>query len=849
MKCCSGIALCLLATSGLAADHDPAIRCEQPGVTLTLVAEQPAVVTPTGIDVDAAGNVWAVACHTHFRPDDYNGPAHDEVLVFGTDGSRRVFYEQTTATMDLELGPEGSVYLAERSRLVRVRDTDGDGVGDAEQELATLETEADYPHNGLSGLAWHPGGDLLFSLGENFAQAWTLTGADGSRVSGTGEGGIFRCRPDGTGLRRIARGLWNPFGLCVRPDGGIFAAENDPGARPPCRLLHIVDGGDYGYQRAYGKAPFHPFVCWNGELAGTLPMLHSVGEAPCGLAVLGDGLVVPSWADNRIDFYPLRPAGASFKTERRTLVSGSDWFRPVGIAAAGPGSFYLTDWVDRAYELHGKGRIWRLDIDLETAAWVGPPELPPPTATARLAAELRAGGTDRSDAEIRRLARSEDPFLALAAIDAWSQRLDRWTPDRAAELAPGDQARLLLAVRRSGSDPSPWLAFFWKQPEDAVRFELLRWIADDRLIQEQSRVAALREDPALDYRLFEAVLATLNSLAGTPAAGITDAGMLLERIANPDVPPRIRSFALRLLDPGSPKLTAGLLTELLAVADSTLTREVIRSLAVRGDPLAQRFLRQLSADPALPEALRADAVAGLAAADPDSLAVLVTLAGVTSRPVREEALRSLRFGSLTAEQQSVISGLAEDFPESADLIAAVLEPGSLPQGRPPRDEARAWQQRLAAVGQPADPSAGRRIFHHAQVGGCVVCHRYAGRGAAVGPDLSAVALQGDQLHLLRSLLEPSRDVAPQYHPRMLVTDKGEVFTGLLLRKGGRSGKEFYRDSTGAERAFVKTEIVSRREVPTSMMPVGLVDRMTDRELRDLLAFLGATPEHGASRQQ
>ena len=84
---------------------------------------------------------------------------------------------------------------------------------------------------------------------------------------------------------------------------------------------------------------------------------------------------------------------------------------------------------------------------------------------------------------------------------------------------------------------------------------------------------------------------------------------------------------------------------------------------------------------------------------------------------------------------------------------------------------------------------------------------------------------------------------------MLVTDKGEVFTGLLLRKGGRSGKEFYRDSTGAERAFVKTEIVARREVPTSMMPVGLVDRMTDRELRDLLAFLGATPEHGASRQQ
>ena len=76
---------------------------------------------------------------------------------------------------------------------------------------------------------------------------------------------------------------------------------------------------------------------------------------------------------------------------------------------------------------------------------------------------------------------------------------------------------------------------------------------------------------------------------------------------------------------------------------------------------------------------------------------------------------------------------------------------------------------------------------------------------------------------------------------MLVTERGEVFTGLLLRKGGRSGREFYRDAAGHERSFLKTEIVERREVPTSMMPAGLIDRMTDREIRDLLAFLGAVP--------
>jgi len=33
-------------------------------------------------------------------------------------------------------------------------------------------------------------------------------------------------------------------------------------------------------------------------------------------------------------------------------------------------------------------------------------------------------------------------------------------------------------------------------------------------------------------------------------------------------------------------------------------------------------------------------------------------------------------------------------------------------------------------------------------------------------------------------------------------------------------------------------------VPTSMMPAGLIDRMTDREIRDLLSFLGAVPTAG-----
>ena len=59
---------------------DAEIELSQPGVTLTLLAEHPEIVTPTGIDIDQSGNIWAVASHTHFRPSEYDGPEHDEIL-------------------------------------------------------------------------------------------------------------------------------------------------------------------------------------------------------------------------------------------------------------------------------------------------------------------------------------------------------------------------------------------------------------------------------------------------------------------------------------------------------------------------------------------------------------------------------------------------------------------------------------------------------------------------------------------------------------------------------------------------------------------------------------------------
>jgi putative membrane-bound dehydrogenase-like protein len=370
--------LCLAGALALptAAAADDAPHAADGRLQVDLFAASPDIVQPIGIACDARGRLLVVESHTHFRPKDYQGPPHDRIRILeDTDGDGRAdrfttFYEGTDATMGIAVHPDGSVYVATRNEILRLRDTKGDGKADECRRIAVLDTKGFYPHNGLSGLAFDARGDLYFGMGENLGADYRLTGADGTTLRGGGEGGnVFWCTSDGRGLRRVATGFWNPFGLCVDIFGRLFAVDNDPDAMPPCRMVQVVEGGDYGFQFRYGRSGRHPFQAWDGQLPGTLPMVTGVGEAPCQvLPYESDGLpreyvgslLVASWADHRIERYELKERGASVAADLRPFVQDGKDFRPVGIALAPDGSLFVTDWVKSDYPLHGKGAVWHI---------------------------------------------------------------------------------------------------------------------------------------------------------------------------------------------------------------------------------------------------------------------------------------------------------------------------------------------------------------------------------------------------------------------------------------------------------------------------------------------------------
>ena len=363
-------------TQTLASIEDPP-QMQIEGTAITLLAKEPDIVTPTGVQVDDQNRIWVIENHTHVRQDDYPGPKVDRILIFSGyldgNGKKEIteFATDFTDGMSLSFSGNGTVLVTTRASIIEFTDLDGDDIADQRKTLISLETEEKFPHNGMSGLVVSPDGKLYFQCGENFGAYYEISGSDGITLKGKErEGGsLYRCNLDGSNLERIGTAVWNCFAMTFDDFGNLFAVENDPDSRPPCRLLHIVKGGNYGFQFQHGRDGLSPLTSWFGQLPGTLPMVAGTGEAPSGVlyyeqeqfgTATKGSLLVTSWGDNEIQSFQLKQKGSSFSAEPRSFVKGSRDFYPVGLAIDDQGAVIATDWASVSYAVHGKGRIWRI---------------------------------------------------------------------------------------------------------------------------------------------------------------------------------------------------------------------------------------------------------------------------------------------------------------------------------------------------------------------------------------------------------------------------------------------------------------------------------------------------------
>jgi putative membrane-bound dehydrogenase-like protein len=140
-----------------------------------------------------------------------------------------------------------------------------------------------------------------------------------------------------------------------------------------------------------------------------------------------------------------------------------------------------------------------------------------------------------------------------------------------------------------------------------------------------------------------------------------------------------------------------------------------------------------------------------------------------------------------------------------------------------------------ALKHDGDAARGRTIFRDASGVACIKCHRVAGEGGDVGPDLTTAGTQFGRAELAESILYPSKAIREGYQRVEVETKNDETFEGLV--KAESNEWLTLRDASGTNRQISKADIKDRRNSQLSLMPEGLETGMPLQDFTDLVAYL------------
>jgi putative heme-binding domain-containing protein len=142
-------------------------------------------------------------------------------------------------------------------------------------------------------------------------------------------------------------------------------------------------------------------------------------------------------------------------------------------------------------------------------------------------------------------------------------------------------------------------------------------------------------------------------------------------------------------------------------------------------------------------------------------------------------------------------------------------------------------------------ASGKQMF---KVAACISCHKFGGEGVEFGPDLMKLDPKWKNDDVLRHILEPSLKIDDKYKSYTFQLSSGVTKTGMILSEKDGVVEVIENPLASAKPLRLKKADIERREESkVSIMPKGLLDKLTREEVLDLLAYLlsGANPKHKA----
>ncbi|MEX2140006.1 MAG: PVC-type heme-binding CxxCH protein [Pirellulales bacterium] len=149
---------------------------------------------------------------------------------------------------------------------------------------------------------------------------------------------------------------------------------------------------------------------------------------------------------------------------------------------------------------------------------------------------------------------------------------------------------------------------------------------------------------------------------------------------------------------------------------------------------------------------------------------------------------------------------------------------------PKRDREEIVRQYQQALNMKGSPDKGRAVFRTT----CAGCHRAEGEGHELAPNLVTVQNRGPDAILL-NVLDPNREVNPQFVNYLVVTKDGRTASGMIA--GESATNVTLKRGEGQSETILRGEIEELTSTGMSLMPEGLEKQIDVAAMADLIAYL------------
>jgi putative heme-binding domain-containing protein len=149
---------------------------------------------------------------------------------------------------------------------------------------------------------------------------------------------------------------------------------------------------------------------------------------------------------------------------------------------------------------------------------------------------------------------------------------------------------------------------------------------------------------------------------------------------------------------------------------------------------------------------------------------------------------------------------------------------------------KAKLEKLLTAMEQGDIRRGQSVFHSAKAA-CSTCHSVGYVGGKLGPDLTKIGSIRTERDLLESIVFPSASFVRSYEPVVVMTKAGKQYNGLLRKDA--ADEVVVATAADQEVHVPRADVDEVQPSTVSVMPAGLDQQLSPRELADLVAFLRA----------